>query len=1264
MARIPLLTTLCVVSLLVFSVSGAILEWDADGTLPVGGGTGNWEGGATWYDGSGYQVWSNNNDAVFGGTAGTVSISTGVTPSSLTFNTAGYTVQNGTLTLGGPSVVANADATIAATLAGSSGMNKTGTGMLSLTGMANHTGGTTVSAGTLRLARSGLPFPSTGSTGQFGSAHTVIVQSGATLQLNASWVTGDGLANQIVVNGGTLQFLNSDNYQGNIVLTGGTITTSGGYQPWRTGNWGSGLITVNASSTPSTISGALCFVGTASAPTTTFNVADGPAADDLILASNIVDHPGFEGRMKLVKTGLGKMVMSGSSTYSGGTTISQGTIEFSSAAAFGSGTITLGDAGTGANPVALLATTNLTLNNNIVVSSQGTGTATIGTTTFNPGGVPTIFNGTLTLNRPTILTGGNADRTAYQGAISGNVGTLTITGGARTTLHGNNTFVGDVVITGSGTILQVEADNNIPDTSSVDVGAGTIFQLVWGDQTIAGLTGSGTVRPYPTLGSRTLTVSHGNFSGLLTDDPGNDGSRLSLTKTGPGTLVLSNPNNDYDGVVQINGGVLSISSLAGGNGNCALGAMYGIASNLIFNGGTLQYTGSTVSGINRAFTINAGGATLDIANAATSVQWTDASGAGPIIGVGSLTKTGPGTLILASPNTYAGNTTVSQGTLRIQNNNSVGTTGTVYLGDAGTGSANVAFLLDGTISGWNFSRPIVVTNSGTGTATIGSSAGGASAVVFSSPITLQRNVILQGQSTSGTTFAGQISGTGNITIDSAGTSNGRVTLDNNANDFVGNVTVNSNAVLQLNGTSVIPDASNVTVNGILYFNSAGETINALAGTGTIQVHPSVNWDAVLTVGAAGGSGTFSGVIQNGGAGASTLSLVKTGAGTQTLNSNASNAMTGSVTVNGGTLRLAGNRGFNEGYFQSRPTVYTISAGGTLEIGSAWNTSSIASYVVDGGTLRAASGTDANYVNNLTMTGGQVTAASGSGFRTGYFFNSLWTINASATGSVISSPVGLVYQSGVGTQLTLDVADGPAAVDLLVSGPVYDVLPYAGARLVKAGPGVASLTGSNTYIGGTTVNAGTLAVNNTSGSGVGTGDVVVNADGTLAGSGIIGLPADAANVTVNVGGHLAPGNSPGILTIYGNTTLAAGSFFDVELAGPNPGTGYDQLMVYGNVSLGGANLNLVLLFAPSLGGQFVLINNDGTDPIVGAFAGLPEGSAIRTSFEGSEYSFTITYQGLTGNDVVLTAVPEPGTAILAAMGLGLLLGLGRFRRRES
>lgn len=125
-----------------------------------------------------------------------------------------------------------------------------------------------------------------------------------------------------------------------------------------------------------------------------------------------------------------------------------------------------------------------------------------------------------------------------------------------------------------------------------------------------------------------------------------------------------------------------------------------------------------------------------------------------------------------------------------------------------------------------------------------------------------------------------------------------------------------------------------------------------------------------------------------------------------------------------------------------------------------------------------------------------------------------------------------------------------------------------------------------------------------------------------------LAAQVAGVTVS------PGNSPGIIT-SGSLVLAPGSNLNIELNGPNPGTGHDQMNVTaGPVSIGGANLVLSALggYTPTVGNQFTIINNQGAGAVIGTFAGLPEGATVS---DGTSY-YTISYVGGDGNDVVLTA----------------------------
>ena len=99
------------------------------------------------------------------------------------------------------------------------------------------------------------------------------------------------------------------------------------------------------------------------------------------------------------------------------------------------------------------------------------------------------------------------------------------------------------------------------------------------------------------------------------------------------------------------------------------------------------------------------------------------------------------------------------------------------------------------------------------------------------------------------------------------------------------------------------------------------------------------------------------------------------------------------------------------------------------------------------------------------------------------------------------------------------------------------------------------------------------------------------------------------------------------------TFDSASTFRDQLNGTTVGSGYDQLKVGGAVTLGGSALNLSIggSFSASNGATFTIINNDSTDPVVGTFAGLAEGTTLTVQGQ----TFKISYVGGTGNDVVLT-----------------------------
>lgn len=152
-----------------------------------------------------------------------------------------------------------------------------------------------------------------------------------------------------------------------------------------------------------------------------------------------------------------------------------------------------------------------------------------------------------------------------------------------------------------------------------------------------------------------------------------------------------------------------------------------------------------------------------------------------------------------------------------------------------------------------------------------------------------------------------------------------------------------------------------------------------------------------------------------------------------------------------------------------------------------------------------------------------------------------------------------------------------------------------------------------------------------------GAVNVGLGGTLKGTGTVG--------TLYVYGKVSPGLSPGCLTTTGDLTFITGSTYDFEIAGTTACTQYDQLKVTGAVTLDGT-LNTLLIngFKPKAGQKYVLISNDGADPISGTFTGLAQGAKVTVG----AYEFTISYTGGDGNDVELTVTagaPDTGFNLL-------------------
>ena len=184
----------------------------------------------------------------------------------------------------------------------------------------------------------------------------------------------------------------------------------------------------------------------------------------------------------------------------------------------------------------------------------------------------------------------------------------------------------------------------------------------------------------------------------------NNGTATSLTKSGPGKLIIGGSNN-MTGTNYLNAGTVEVNSLA----QLAGGP-------IIMTGGTLRYTGTDVTNTS-PITLNGLGGTFDISSSGTTLTVTNNlnnsdgiqivyAAAGKLMGnLGGLTKIGAGKLVLAGSNYFNGPTVVSNGTLLVNGTN-------VY--DPTTFNAGNVTVYGGTLGGTGMiSGPVTVMNGGT-----------------------------------------------------------------------------------------------------------------------------------------------------------------------------------------------------------------------------------------------------------------------------------------------------------------------------------------------------------------------------------------------------------------------------------------------------------------------------------------------------------------------------------------------------------------------
>ncbi|ACB74405.1 autotransporter-associated beta strand repeat-containing protein [Opitutus terrae] len=284
--------------------------------------------------------------------------------------------------------------------------------------------------------------------------------------------------------------------------------------------------------------------------------------------------------------------------------------------------------------------------------------------------------------------------------------------------------------------------------------------------------------------------------------------------------------------------------------------------------------------------------------------------------------------------------------------------------------------------------------------------------------------------------------------------------------------------------------------------------------------------------------------------------------------------------------------------------YEVESGGTLKLFQPSNPDgSAATIVMNGGTL-----TTTNSVDSGTISLGSL---AGTG-----------TVNTGAASLVLGA---------LGTSTTFSGSIGTAA------------------SVTKVGGGTWTLTGASTYAGATTISAGTVKINNASGSAFGTGSVTVAEGATLTGAGKF------TGALSNLGTY-APGNSPALTTLSSFTQGSTGTLA-LELGGLTRGTGYDALDITGAATFGGTlTISLINDFNPATGATFNLFD-------WGSVTGTFNTINLPTLATGLSWNLDALY---TAGEISVgaSAIPEPSTyaAVLGAAALGFgLWRRGRQRR---
>jgi autotransporter-associated beta strand protein len=1113
-------------------------------------------------------------------------------------------------------------------------------GSLVLGGPQTYTGVTTIGAaaansGTLLLSSSGASIKS-------GNALTTL--AGGTFNMN-----------------GNSQTLG-------LVTNGGLITNSGSGTPTLTignGSTGAGTFTGamnliwNQGATSSTITGSFANagnftldangaggIGITTANNAGFITNSGTGAGAATISG--VVGPNVTGVIEDSASSL--LALNGPDTFTGGLTVTLGTVSSNQAGptGFGAGPISLGNTATGntSNATLLYTGTNFAVNNPITVDAGSSGSLTIeGQTNTN------AFTGNITLNNALTLANLTAAKmTTFSGAISG-TSVITVGGGNLGTvdLAGNSasTYSGPITL-GSGILMVGNTAGSATGIGTVTLNGGTLASLPGGTAFGAGTAGfiTGTVMS----GTGTDTIAPGGIGadGHLTINNliTNSNTTLNFDLTAPETA--SDDELIVTGTATIGTGTkIALNGTApSANGYYRL-LDYGSSP----GPGTSNFLISTAAPANHAYSVASGssggagdGGWVDLA-VVNSETWNSAITSGSWSSLanwtGGVVPNNIGDIALAGATTTTGTTTLDESiTLGIlEHNQNVAWiilsngTNVITMQNVPGQPAVIEELKNNLID----IQPNIAIGGAYGLELLAQGSGNSSEVKDDGGIGGTGPVTLSTGSNS--SVAPFIDVTGPLNFAGALTASGVYTFGNNLPESVitveniassvTSITKNGGNILDLSGTTGAYGNSVTVTGGILQLTSTnavnlstatfaigngailGVTQNQLGGASgfpsaaidSLLANPNVTFSDGLigidtTADASGFAYSTAITDLNGQKGVAKL-------GTNALTLGAANGYSGPTEILNGTLIVSSFNSVNGGvpsFASSSLGAPTTIANGTIVLGYGDNAATL-EYIGKGETTDRVIDIN-NYQNSDTIN------ASGSG---------LIKFTSNLTGAA----------GGAAKTLTLTgTGAGQFAGNITnVSGVI---------SVTKTGTGAWTLSGSDTYTGATTISAGSLIV---SGSLSATSTVTVSAGASLGGGGLVGG-------LVSVSGTIAPGfglSSAGtMLTTSSNVTFNTGSQLVVNL--DDPRRQVDLLAVSGSLTLNGQDtLTLDLLDGGRLtSGNSYVIATFGANELTGSFSTIKNLPA----------NYRVNYNEAAG-EILLVAIPEPGTWAMILAGFGCL-----------